>query len=111
MQLWKLNGRPANASLDALMFDKQAILWFTDQGGAIGRFDQDREMQVWDAPRGYGPYGITLTPQGTVWYVSLAQQLSRRDGPRDGRAAHRRATTPSRARAACRPTARTSLDK
>ena len=55
------------------VFDRQGTLWFTGQGGAIGRFDPKSEkMQVWDAPRGYGPYGIALTPQGTVWYVSLA---------------------------------------
>jgi virginiamycin B lyase len=29
-------------------------------------------MDVWEAPRGAGPYGITRTPQGTIWYVSLA---------------------------------------
>ena len=55
------------------MFDKQGVLWFTGQSGVIGRFDPETEkMQVWDAPRGAGPYGIAATPQGTVWYVSLA---------------------------------------
>ena len=29
-------------------------------------------MQVWDAPRGRGPYGITTTPDGDVYYASLA---------------------------------------
>jgi virginiamycin B lyase len=29
-------------------------------------------MQVWDAPRGRGPYGITTTPDGQVYYASLA---------------------------------------
>ena len=73
VQLWKLNGGPANANLNTPVFDKSGTLWFTGQGGALGRFDPRTEtMQVWDAPRGYGPYGIALTPQGTVWYVSLA---------------------------------------
>lgn len=73
VQLWKLNGGPSYANLNTLVFDRQGILWFTGQGGAIGRFEPKTEkMQVWDAPRGYGPYGIALTPQGTVWYVSLA---------------------------------------
>lgn len=73
VQLWKLNGGPDNASLNTPVFDKSGTLWFTGQGGALGRFDPRTEtMQVWDAPRGYGPYGIALTPQGTVWYVSLA---------------------------------------
>jgi virginiamycin B lyase len=29
-------------------------------------------MQVWDAPKGVGPYGITATPDGAIYYVSLA---------------------------------------
>ena len=29
-------------------------------------------MRVFDAPRGRGPYGITATSDGTVWYASLA---------------------------------------
>ena len=73
VQLWKLNGGPSYANLNTLVFDKQGTLWFTGQGGVIGRFEPKGEkMQVWDAPRGNGPYGIALTPQGTVWYVSLA---------------------------------------
>ena len=73
VQLWKLNGGPSYANLNTLVFDKQGTLWFTGQGGVIGRFEPKAEkMQVWDAPRGNGPYGIALTPQGTVWYVSLA---------------------------------------
>src|SRR5262249_17513994 len=39
----------------------------------IGRVEPaSRKVEAWDAPRGYGPYGIAVTPQGTVWYVSLA---------------------------------------
>ena len=30
------------------------------------------KMDVWDAPRGVGPYGISGTPQGDIYYVSLA---------------------------------------
>jgi virginiamycin B lyase len=29
-------------------------------------------MEVWDAPKGVGPYGITATPSGDIYYVSLA---------------------------------------
>ena len=28
-------------------------------------------MQVWDAPKGVGPYGITAMPDGAIYYVSL----------------------------------------
>ena len=38
-----------------------------------GRLDPSSgEMQVFTAPRGAGPYGITTTPAGEVFYVSLA---------------------------------------
>ena len=30
------------------------------------------DMRVFKAPRGHGPYGITVTPKGDVWYASLA---------------------------------------
>src|SRR5207247_278661 len=30
------------------------------------------EMKVFDAPKGRGPYGIHATPQGVVYYASLA---------------------------------------
>jgi virginiamycin B lyase len=29
-------------------------------------------MKTWDAPKGRGPYGITATPSGEIWWVSLA---------------------------------------
>jgi virginiamycin B lyase len=29
-------------------------------------------MTVFKAPKGVGPYGITVTPQGDIWYASLA---------------------------------------
>ena len=29
-------------------------------------------MRVFRAPGGAGPYGITTTPRGDVWYASLA---------------------------------------
>jgi virginiamycin B lyase len=72
-RLWKLNGGPSYANLNTAVFDKEGTLWFTGQAGIIGRFEPATEkMQVWEAPRGYGPYGITVTPQGRVWYVSLS---------------------------------------
>jgi virginiamycin B lyase len=30
------------------------------------------EMKVSDAPKGWGPYGITATPKGDIWFVWLA---------------------------------------
>ncbi|WP_439599175.1 Vgb family protein [Falsiroseomonas sp.] len=73
VQVWKLPDRFANGNLNTAVFDPQGRLWFTGQNGIYGRFDPASErMEVWEAPRGRGPYGITRTPQGTIWYVSLA---------------------------------------
>ena len=73
VQLWTLPERFANGNLNTAVFDDRGTLWFTGQNGIYGRFFPARErMEVWEAPRGRGPYGITRTPQGTVWYVSLA---------------------------------------
>src|SRR5205823_13846846 len=38
-------------------------------------------VQVWDAPRGTGAYGISTAPDGTVYFASLAgSYLGRIDG-------------------------------
>jgi virginiamycin B lyase len=61
------------ANLNTGVFDREGIYWFTGQNGVIGRLDpKSAAMKVWDAPRGRGPYGITRTPGGDIWYVSLA---------------------------------------
>jgi virginiamycin B lyase len=62
-----------NANLNTASFDGNGVLWFTGQNGIYGRFDPVTEtMDVFDAPRGRGPYGITTTPDGEVYYASLA---------------------------------------
>jgi virginiamycin B lyase len=64
--------RPA-ANLNTASFDGDGVLWFTGQAGIYGRLDPDRgEVEVFDAPRGPGPYGIATTPDGEVFYASLA---------------------------------------
>jgi virginiamycin B lyase len=66
------DARPG-VNLNTGTFDRRGNLWFTGQGGVYGRLDpRTGEMQVWDAPRGAGPYGIATTPDGTVFYASLA---------------------------------------
>ena len=48
-------------------------MWFTGQSGYYGRLvPATNDMKVWKAPRGRGPYGITTTPRGDVYYASLA---------------------------------------
>jgi virginiamycin B lyase len=61
------------ANLNTAAFDNQGRIWFTGQSGIHGRLDPDTgAMDVWSSPRGRGPYGITTTPDGTVYYASLA---------------------------------------
>jgi virginiamycin B lyase len=61
------------ASLNTGTFDKSGIYWFTGQNGSYGRLDPaSGKLEAWKAPKGYGPYGITATPAGDIWYASLA---------------------------------------
>jgi virginiamycin B lyase len=63
----------ANANLNTATFDRKGILWFTGQNGVYGRVDPaSGKVDAWKAPKGVGPYGITTTPSGEVWYASLA---------------------------------------
>ncbi|MFA6266770.1 MAG: lyase [Pseudolabrys sp.] len=62
-----------NANLNTATFDRKGILWFTGQNGVYGRVDPSSgKVEAWKAPKGAGPYGITTTPSGEVWYASLA---------------------------------------
>src|SRR4029079_6290155 len=73
VKTWKLPKDRANANLNTPAFDGSGRIWFTGQSGIYGRLDpKTGEMQVWDAPKGVGPYGITATPDGAIYYVSLA---------------------------------------
>jgi virginiamycin B lyase len=59
--------------LNTATFDHAGVLWFTGQAGVYGRFDpRTGRSDVFDAPGGGGPYGIATTPEGDVWYASLA---------------------------------------
>jgi virginiamycin B lyase len=61
------------AGLNTATFDKAGKLWFTGQSGIYGRVDPaSGRVEAWKAPKGIGPYGITTTPAGDVWYASLA---------------------------------------
>ena len=62
-----------DANLNTAAFDGDGVLWFTGQTGYYGRLDPGSgEMEVFNAPRGIGPYGITATPDGEIYYSSLA---------------------------------------
>jgi virginiamycin B lyase len=73
VKAWPLPEARANANLNTPAFDGQGRIWFTGQAGIYGRLDpKTGNMDVWDAPKGRGPYGITATPNGDIYYVSLA---------------------------------------
>lgn len=62
-----------DANLNTASFDRKGVLWFTGQSGVYGRLDPaSGRVEVFDAPKGRGPYGITTTPAGDVYYASLA---------------------------------------
>ena len=73
VKLFPLPNEFPGANLNTATFDRKGILWFTGQSGVYGRVDPATgKVEAWKAPKGYGPYGITTTPGGEVWYASLA---------------------------------------
>jgi virginiamycin B lyase len=77
------------ANLNTAVFDPDGILWFTGQNGVVGRLDPAQQppgtaLATVAAPKGRGPYGITVTPDGTVYYASLAGSYLGRVVPGDG---------------------------
>ncbi|MFN8526430.1 MAG: SMP-30/gluconolactonase/LRE family protein [Chloroflexota bacterium] len=73
VKVYPLPSERRAANLNTAAFDRAGVLWFTGQNGVYGRLIvATGTMQVWDAPRGNGPYGITATPDGNIFYASLA---------------------------------------
>jgi virginiamycin B lyase len=73
LKAWPLPADSGYTNLNTAIFDRAGIHWFTGQSGIYGRLDpKSGEMKVFDAPKGRGPYGIHATPDGTVYYASLA---------------------------------------
>lgn len=71
--VWPLPADAARANLNTAAFDASGTIWFTGQSGFYGRLvPSTGEMEVFRAPGGRGPYGITATPAGDIWYASLA---------------------------------------
>jgi virginiamycin B lyase len=70
---WPLPESASGANLNTATFDHRGRVWFTGQSGVYGRLDPaSGDVKAWRAPRGSGPYGITTTPAGDVYYASLA---------------------------------------
>jgi virginiamycin B lyase len=86
---WPLAGDYAN--LNTAVFDQEGVLWFTGQAGVVGRLDPATQppgtvLETVAAPRGRGPYGIAVTPDGAVWFASLAGSYLGRVVPESGTA-------------------------
>jgi virginiamycin B lyase len=74
------------ANLNTAAIEGDGTLWFTGQSGVYGRVEPETgRVEVFDAPRGEGPYGMTTTPDGTVWLASLAGSYIGRIRSSDGR--------------------------
>ena len=79
-----------------LFRSKNGVLWFTGQGGVYGRLEPvTGDMEVFDAPRGRGPYGIAASPNGVVYYASLAGNYVGRIDPKTGEATVLNLPTPN----------------
>lgn len=73
LTVWRLPEDAGYANLNTAAFAGDGVLWFTGQSGIYGSLDPaSGDMRVFDAPKGRGPYGITATPSGAVYFVSLA---------------------------------------
>jgi virginiamycin B lyase len=68
-----LPGDVPNVNLNTAVFAADGRLWFTGQTGYHGVLDPDTgEIETFASPRGRGPYGIAATPDGGIFYASLA---------------------------------------
>ena len=87
VKAWKLPEGSGYANLNTAIFDRNGVHWFTGQSGVYGRLDPaSGDMKVFKAPKGRGPYGIHVTPEGTVYYASLAGSYIARIDAASGKA-------------------------
>ena len=65
-------GLPKGTRPRRLAIDDHDLVYFTDfEGGNLGRLDpKTGDVKMWPSPGGAKsqPYGITITPDGMVWY-------------------------------------------
>jgi virginiamycin B lyase len=73
IDVWKLPDESGYTNLNTGAFAGDGTFWFTGQNGIYGRVAPGGgKVEVFKDPEGRGPYGITATPDGEIWYVSLA---------------------------------------
>ena len=72
-KIFSLPADNSYANLNTATFDQSGILWFTGQNGIYGRLDPTTgHIKTFASPKGPGPYGISTTPDGEVYFASLA---------------------------------------
>jgi len=87
VDVFTLPEQRSNANLNTAIFDNDDVLWFTGQNGVYGKLDPiTRKTVMYDAPRGRGPYGIAASPDGNVYYSSLAGSYVGSIDPESGHA-------------------------
>jgi virginiamycin B lyase len=62
---------PEGARPRRMAIDAEDKIYFTDyEGGNLGRLDPTGAVKMWASPGGAksAPYGITITPDGAVWF-------------------------------------------
>jgi virginiamycin B lyase len=87
VQTFPLPAEAGYVNLNTAAFDANGIHWFTGQSGIYGSLDPSNgAMLIFDAPRGNGPYGMTSTPEGVIYFASLANNYIGRVDPGTGEA-------------------------
>ena len=85
VHLYRLPEGTPYANLNTCAFDGDGDLWFTGQSGYVGKVAvKTGVVSVRQSPKGRGPYGITSTPSGDVWWCSLAGSYIARIDRRTG---------------------------
>jgi virginiamycin B lyase len=73
LTLFRISPRTGDINLNTGVFDHSGVLWFTGQNGFYGRLEPaTAKLEVFKSPVGFGPYGITVTPQDRVWFTNFA---------------------------------------
>lgn len=73
-----------DVSMHTAAFAPDGMLWFTGQRGYVGRFDPAAETMDLFETGGGGPYGITVTPEGDVYFAALSGSYVGRIDPATG---------------------------
>jgi virginiamycin B lyase len=72
LTLFRVPAGRGDINMNTGVFDHSGVLWYTGENGFYGRLDPATgKVLLFDAPVGEGAYGITVTPQGIVWFTSF----------------------------------------